>query len=195
MEIFLRGLLPRILGDLSFEIYPSQSKTELLRDLPERLRGYARWLPKTWRVVILIDRDLEDCHDLKRRLEAMASDSGLVTRSTARDMPYAVANRIVIEELEAWYFGDWEAVCEAYPRVPKTIYYKMKYRDPDDIRGGTSEAFERILKKAGYFVGGLRKVEAARVLSKYVEPVRSRSGSFRVFHGVLLEILGSGDSA
>lgn len=41
MEAFLRQLLPRLLpGQISFQIYSSQCKDELLKRLPERLRGY-----------------------------------------------------------------------------------------------------------------------------------------------------------
>ena len=40
MEAALRIALPRILGNLSFEVYPHQCKDELLQRLPQRLRGY-----------------------------------------------------------------------------------------------------------------------------------------------------------
>ena len=43
-------------------------------------------------------------------VEKMAVDSGLTTRSSQKGRPYNVANRLAIEELEAWYFGDWAAV-------------------------------------------------------------------------------------
>ena len=96
METFLRGLLPRILGDISFEIYPSQCKEDLLERLPERLQGYAGWLPDSWRLVIMVDRNGNDCRDLKRRLEEMAGEAGLLTRTEAGDQLYSVVNRIVI---------------------------------------------------------------------------------------------------
>jgi len=44
--------------------------------------------------------------------------------------------------------------------VSPTIPNHAGYRDPDAIRGGTWEAFERILKRHDYFKTGLRKVEA-----------------------------------
>ncbi len=188
MEIFLRGILPRVLGDVSFDVYPSQCKEDLLERLPERLQGYAGWLPDSWRLVIMVDRDYDDCRDLKRRLENMAGEAGLLTRTEAVDQPYSIVNRIVIEELEAWYFGDWEAVRQAYPRVPRTVPMQAKYRDPDSILGGTWEAFERVLKRAGYFDGGLRKIEAAKMISRYSEPSRNRSRSFSVFHSALVEM-------
>jgi hypothetical protein len=99
-----------------------------------------------------------------------------------------VAIRLAIEELEAWYFGDWDAVRAAYPRVPDTIPNQANYRDPDAIAGGTWEAFERVLKRAGYFQTGLRKIEAARAISEHWQLEGNRSHSFRVFVKVLQEL-------
>ncbi len=46
----------------------------------------------------------------------MAADAELVTRSVAKKKPYVVVNRLAIEELQAWYFGDWEAVSRGVPQ-------------------------------------------------------------------------------
>jgi len=187
MEVFLRELLPRLIGDrATFNVYPSQGKDDLLRNLPARLRGYSHWLPKGWRVVVMIDRDDQDCHDLKKTMEQAATSAGLSTRSARSRGDWQVATRIAIEELEAWYFGDWEAVREIYPKAPATIAEKEAYRDPDKIHG-TWEAFERVLQKAGYFQSGLSKTEAARSLGKRVLPTRNRSHSFAVFRDALLD--------
>jgi hypothetical protein len=186
MEAFLRELLPRLLGDqASFEVYPYQCKDDLLTKLPARLEGYAKWLPETWRIVVIVDRDDDACQTLKGRLERMAAAAGLRSRSAGE--VWQVVNRIVIEELEAWYFGDWEAVRTVYPRVSGSIPQVAQYRDPDEIGGGTWEAFERLLQKAGYFNNGLRKTEAARALGKQISPDRNRSRSFQVFRDALLE--------
>ena len=61
MEALLRGFLPRMLGDVTFQVYPFQCKSELLQHLPERLRGYSSWLPPTWRILVVVDRDDDDC--------------------------------------------------------------------------------------------------------------------------------------
>jgi hypothetical protein len=188
METALRLLLPKIVENVSFEIYPHQCKEELLTRLPQRLRGYRSWLPATWRIVVLVDRDDDDCLKLKAKLEKIAQSVELKTRSMAHGESYAIVNRIAIEELEAWYFGDWRAVQSAYPRVPNSIPAKAKYREPDAIKGGTWEAFEHILNRAGYFDGGLRKIEAARAISQYMVPGRNRSKSFQVFRCVLQEM-------
>ncbi|MBW2429528.1 MAG: DUF4276 family protein [Deltaproteobacteria bacterium] len=188
METALRLLLPKMIEDVSFKIYPHQCKQDLLANLPDRLRGYRRWIPESWRIVVLLDCDTEDCRQLKDRLEQIASSAGLKTKSTVQVNPYVVVNRLAIEELEAWYFGDWAAVQSAYPHVSQTIPLKAKYRDPDAIKGGTWEAFEKILKRAGYFSGGLRKIEAARAIAQYMTPEINSSKSFQVFRSCLQEM-------
>jgi hypothetical protein len=188
MEAALRALLPRLLGDLSFEIYRHQCKDDLLTRLPDRLRGYASWLPADWRIVVVVDRDNDDCRKLKQQMDKIACDAGLRSRSSARDQQYQVVNRLAIEELEAWYFGDWDAVRAAYPKVPKAIPNKATFRDPDAIPNGTWETFERILMRSGYFQTGLRKIEAARSISAHWQPELNRSRSFQVFCDVLRDM-------
>lgn len=190
MEAALRVLLPRVLSGLTFQVYPYQCKDDLLKHLPDRLRGYSAWLPDDYRIVVVVDRDDADCNALKRQLEQVASDAGLVSRTQASNQSYQLVNRLAIEELEAWYFGDWDAVRSAYPRVPATIPRQARYRDPDAITGGTWEAFERILKRAGYFQTGLRKIEAARSIAEHWQPETNRSHSFQAFHDVLQEMIG-----
>ena len=177
MEEFLRLLLPRVLPECCrFEIHSFRSKPRLLRNLKPRLRSYARWLPDDWRIIVLVDRDNDDCRQLKKKLEEATAAAGLRTRSEAGGPHRQTINRIVIEELEAWYFGDWQAVRSAYPRVPDSISRSARYRDPDAI-SKTWETFERILKKVGYFTTGLRKIEAARDIAIHIEPGRNHSNS------------------
>ena len=188
MEAFLREMLPRLLpGGCSFEIHPFRGKGDLLRKLANRLRGYSRWLPHDWRLVVMVDRDDDDCRKLKAQLEQAAAGFGLRTRSQVGNADWQVVSRIVVEELEAWYFGDWEAVRTAYPKVSSAIPNKSGYRDPDAIPGGTWEAFERILRRHGYFPTGLSKIEAARAIAPHIEPARNRSHSFGLFRNALAE--------
>ncbi|MCC7383236.1 MAG: DUF4276 family protein [Deltaproteobacteria bacterium] len=185
-EAALRALLPRVLGPRTFNIYPSQGKVDLLSNLEPRLRGYARWLPDTWRVLVIVDRDDEDCLELKARIETAARRAGLRTRSDD-SATFQIVNRIAVEELEAWYFGDWTAVRQAYPRAARNVPRQARYRDPDAITGGTWEAFERELQRAGYFSGGLRKIEAAQQIAPRMEWARNTSPSFRALHAALVE--------
>jgi hypothetical protein len=187
MEAFLRTLLPRLLPqNRSFEVHAFQGKDDLLEKLEARLQGYAKWLPKDWRILVIVDRDDDECDDLKQRLETAAHRAGLRTRSSSKSILWQLVNRIAIEELEAWYFGNWSSVMQAYPRVAD-ISKKAAFRDPDAITGGTWEAFERVLQRHGYFKSGLQKTEAARVIGKVIDPQTSSSASFRKFYQVLLE--------
>jgi hypothetical protein len=188
MEAALRILLPQFLHNVTFEIYRHLCKEDLLHKLPNRLRGYRSWLPANWRIVVLLDRDNDNCRELKQRLEEMASEAGFLTRSTTGGSDYEVVTRLAIEELEAWYFGDWEAVRAAYPKVATTIPKKAAYRDPDAIQGGTWQAFERELNKSGYFRSGLRKIQVARDVAAQMRPDCNTSKSFQVFRAALNEM-------
>jgi hypothetical protein len=190
MEAFLRALLPRLLPqNRTFEVHPFQDKNDLLGNLDARLRAYVAWLPEDWRIVVVLDRDDDDCRALKRRLESIAKRAGLRTRRASAAGPWQIVNRIAIEELESWYFGEWEGVRMAYPRVATTVPKRSKYRDPDAIAGGTWEAFERVLQEYGYFKGGLEKIEAARRIGACLTAERCRSKSFQIFHNALIEAL------
>ncbi len=187
-EAFLRALLPRLLpDDRSFEVHPFQGKADLLKKLQSRLLGYAHWLPEDWRIVVVVDRDGEECEKLKGQLEEIAAASGLVTRTRAGGHEWQLVSRIAIEELEAWYFGDWVAVCNAFPKVSPGVPNQSAFRDSDAIRGGTWEAFERVLQRYGYFKSGLRKIEVARAVGALADPARNRSQSFAVFLDAVAE--------
>jgi hypothetical protein len=193
LESALTQLLPKILpSTVTYKIHAFRGKTDLLAKLPNRLKGYQAWLPADWKIVILIDEDREDCLKLKQQLEIMAISSGLITKSSCqKDKSFQVLNRIVVEELEAWFFGDVEAIRQAYPKVSPNLATQKKYREPDAIKGGTWEALERVLRNAGYHQGGLEKYKASSEISKYMNPESNLSKSFKVFYQGLLEIINS----
>ena len=181
-------MLPRFIeGGATFELYPYNGKQDLLNKLPARLAGYSHWLPPSYRIIVLLDCDDDDCNNLKNKMEEVAVNAELLSRTAAKGLPWQIVNRIAIHELEAWYFGDWNAVRQAYPRVSAKISRKEAYRDPDRIAGGTWEAFERILQRVGYYEGGLRKIEAARAIGAYANPLANRSNSFAAFRDAVLE--------
>jgi hypothetical protein len=194
-EAALSVLVPRIIGDaITFKIHAYQGKADLLKKLPERLQGYRNWIPEDWRIVVLADRDSESCVDLKASLEQHSAAVPLPTRTRpGHDGRVVVLNRLAIEELEAWFFGDTEAVLAAYPGVPASLHARAPYRDPDAIRGGTWEKLEQVLQRAGHHKGGLAKVRAAREISMHMEPQRNRSQSFKTFRHGLSELIGPCD--
>lgn len=195
MKAFLDKLLPGLLpSDSTFVVHAFEGKRDLLKKLRPRLRAYQRMMMSyNLRLFVIVDQNGGDCRKLKAQLEEAAHESGLVsrthTRTRAVESPWQVVNRIVIEELEAWYFGDWEAVRAAYPRVKPDITRKKGYRDPDGIQG-TWEVFEEILNQRGYFKTGLRKTEAAQAVAAHFDPDRNRSRSFRVFLEAVYEAVG-----
>ncbi|MBC7228209.1 MAG: DUF4276 family protein [Thermoflexales bacterium] len=189
MGAFLEGFLPRFFPAITYELHPLGGKGNMLQKIPGRLKGYASWLPENWCIVILIDQNSQDCHRLKAQLEEFAQTAGLPTVTHPRGEAARVINRIVMHSLEAWYFGDWDAVCQAYPRAPRDIPRRARYRNPDAIPN-PAQNFEHVMQQVGYFKTGLRKIEAAREIGRYLEADRNTSHSFQVFYRALKTILG-----
>src|SRR4051812_30464908 len=103
-EAALRELVPKIRPGLEFEVHPYQGKGDLLAKLPDRLRGLSKWLPTGHRIVILLDRDEEDCRDLKRKVMELVRQARLAPKPSGSTSRFQVLIRIAIEELESWYF-------------------------------------------------------------------------------------------
>lgn len=186
----LGQILPKINSEIEIQIMHFQCKSDFLNNIHDRLVGYKTWLPESWKIIVLIDRDDDDCGYLKGKLEGYATSAGFSTKTSPNfNGNFQVINRIIIEELEAWFFGDWQAVRTAYPKVPQTIPSKAPYRDPDAIAGGTWEALERIFQKAGYYKSGLSKIECARKISLHMNVDRNTSRSFIVFRDAIREVL------
>ncbi len=181
-EEALKAILPKILSNnVTFDFLVFEGKDDLLNNLSVRLKGY-RWIPDNWRIMVLIDEDRKDCRELKARLEKAAHEAGFVTKSSAtQNEDFQVVNRLAIEELEAWFFGDIEALHAAYSRVSINLQYQARYRDPDAIRGGTYEALERLLVEENYYRDKLPKTEVAQNIAPHMELDRNRSKSFQVF--------------
>ena len=188
-EVTLRNLIRKILPETNHDVrfHPFRGKQDLLAKLPGRLKAYSNWIADNHFLIVLVDRDNDDCHLLKRRLENYAIEAGLKTLSSSHNR-FQVVNRIAIEELEAWFFGDVEAMRMAYPRIPKTLSKRAPYRDPDAITGGTSERLEKLLMDAKYHPGGLEKIRAAQEISRHMDPDSNRSRSFQVFRDALRSI-------
>jgi hypothetical protein len=181
-KVALELLLPRIAPDVPATVHAFNGKPDLLTKLVPRLRGYAHFDEVL--VVILVDRDREDCRALKRRLLRDARTAGIAKRVLAR---------IAVEELEAWLLGDVPALREAFPGVPPTLGQRSRFRDPDAVAGGTAEALLEVLVKAGH--QGVTKTEAARRVAARMNVEENRSHSFRVFRDGIRHRLAQASAA
>lgn len=190
-EEALNSILPRICPGAAFSIHAYRGKPDLLKKLPARLAGYERWAPSQRRlVVILVDRDADDCFVLKAKLEGFAREARLATpRTASAGQQPTLLTRIAVEELEAWFFGDVAALRAAYPRIPASLAAKAAFRYPDEISGGTAEALERILKRHGYCQAGLSKIANAAKVAASMDVERNSSPSFLAFRDGLRRLV------
>jgi hypothetical protein len=183
MEFALNNLLPKIL-DLNVNTYSIrtfQGKYDLLSKLPERLRGYKRNITDNDRIAVLIDRDNDDCFELKRKLEQRAINARLTTKSSVGSAEiFVVLNRIVIEELESWFLGDVYAIKYAFPDISNNYVTTHKNILPDEI-SKPSKKLETLLQRNNYYITGLPKIEVAEKISKHMVPQRNKSKSFQIF--------------
>lgn len=182
MEYALQALIPKIRPDLTgcFAIHAFAGVNDMLNKLPDRLKGYIGWLPSDWRILVVRDEDRKKCSQLKAEIETIVRKAGLAPK-TKKGATFNVLTRIAVEELEAWLLGDVEALAATYPGIPQTLASQRAFRDVDAVRGGTWEALERVLQKAGHFLGGLPKIQVAREVAANMEPDRNTSRSFKAF--------------
>ena len=159
---FLCALLPKILPpDVDYRCIPHQGRGNLRKSIPIKLRG---WRTPNTRFIIVHDQDSNDCKKLKRDL-----------RELCRETPHPdCLIRIVCRELEAWYFGDLDAVQSAFPSFRAARHQnRAKYRQPDDIVNPSKE-LETI-------VNGFSKYRAAKKIPQYMNIDANHSQSFRCF--------------
>ncbi|MEU7786471.1 DUF4276 family protein [Amycolatopsis sp. NPDC049159] len=185
-EAALKTLVPKIVGeDVSFAVRRFQGKQDLLKRLPGILRGFAARISwEALRVVVLVDRDTEDCRELKRHLVEVGEEAGLPSEF--------ILHRVVIDELESWFLGDVPALCAAYDKVPKDLGKQARYRDPDDT-GKASRALEDLLRSKGYLRDRLPKVAAAEAIAPHMDIENNRSKSFQVFRDGLRRLVKEGN--
>ncbi len=190
MVAAMEHLLPRMVGARAqYKIINHRDKQRLLTMLPNMLRGYAR-MPGDIRILVLVDRDDDDCRVLKKHLESAAHNAGMPTKShPSGNGQFRVVNRIVVQELEAWFFGDPTAVDTAYANT-RSAFTRAAYRHPDAIPH-TWEALGRILRKARHHEGvsHLPKTAVARAIAQHMDPDANRSPSFQAFRQGLNALL------
>lgn len=182
-EEALRHILPKLVrGRARWKLVNLGSKYKLLNALPDRLAAYRDRIARgeQLRVLVLVDRDEDDCTELKCELERMARSAGLKTKTSPDTQGlFHVVNRIAVEELESWFIGDTEALRRTFRSLPPVDASKGIFRNPDN--GGSWEALHRYLKKHGIYKSSYPKIDAARRIAPNLNLQANRSRSFQVF--------------
>ncbi len=159
MKEVLDILLPKIVpAGVMFRTIPHSGKSDLQRSIPRKLKG---WNEPDVKFVIVQDQDSSDCVELKERLKRLVDGTGRTALI-----------RIACHELEAWYFGDLQAVSAAYGIDIAAFQNKSKYRIPDEIANPKEE-----LRK---LVPRHQQLSGARKIAPYMKIGRNRSRSFQV---------------
>lgn len=165
-----------------------QGKPDLVKHLESRLRGYAKRRAEgdDVRVAVLVDRDEDDCAQLKRKLDGIALRVGMSAKDGGQGR--VVVNRIAVRELENWFYGDWSAVRAAYRRVPERA--PALYRNnPDYANSKTSDALKRVLEHAG--VTNMSKPDWAARIGPHMSVDRNLSPSFQQFIAGVKTLVGA----
>lgn len=160
MKVLLDIILPRILPDgVTFQTIPHQGKSELEKSISTKLRA---WNEPNVAFVIVHDQDSNNCVELKNKLVSLCSNA---------NRKFLV--RIPCHELEAWYWGDLDAVSKAYGKDLTSLKNKKKYRNPDQIENPKQE-----LKK---LIPQMGQIEGAQRIAPYMNVANNTSYSFNVF--------------
>lgn len=113
--------------------------------------------------MILHDQDTKDCVSLKQELLQLCA---------VTDRPCLV--RIACQEMEAWYFGDIDALCAAYDRPKlREVIGKKKFRVPDAIPDPKEELYRLIPEH--------QQISGAKRVAPHMDIERNTSASFQQF--------------
>jgi hypothetical protein len=150
------------------KVIPHEGKSDLENSIPRKI-GHWR-APEPPRFIILRDNDGGNCSRLKARLKNFVPDG-------AHDR---VKIRIVMHELENWYFGDLEAVADAgliSKEKAIALLRNSRLRDPERLTNAKQE-FRKLIDSYG-------QIELATRISPHLKAARNRSKSFKQFLGAL----------
>ena len=159
------------------------AKRILLDQLPRLLQGYGKTLGID-AVVVVLDTDRRDCKDFLRELKALAGGCHPAPRTVLR---------LAIEETEAWYLGDREALLTAYPRAKREVLDRYE----QDSACGTWELLAdavypggvAAIKKVGWPLSGQIKHEWAEKIGPHMGLHHNQSPSFGKFRDGLSRLI------
>jgi hypothetical protein len=172
---------------------PNKNDQTLLHNLAAKLRAYSKEDDSDLIVVVLVDLDdRENCIAFKNELVALLDFC---------DKKPRVLFRIAIEELEAWYLGDFAALKLAYPDMKQDIFDTYV----QDSQISTWETFAEMVHPSGLnalITKGKRsnfvleeKVNWAKNICPHLNVEQNQSPSFCCFRNGLRRIIISPNGA
>lgn len=152
-------ILPKVLPpDVSYITIPHEGKSDLQKSIPRKLSG---WNEPDAKFIIVQDQDSNDCKQLKEHLIQLCSKS---------NKPILI--RIACHEMESWYFGDLDAVSQAYGKDFTKLSKKKKFRNPDDIVNPKEELKALIPEH--------EQIDGAERIGPFMDLCNNSSNSFNV---------------
>lgn len=171
----------RLPAGLSVKADPA--KRALLDQLPRLLAGYGKTAGID-AVVIVLDSDRRECKVFLRELKALLKQ--------CQPAPNALF-RLAIEEMEAWYLGDRQALLAAYPRAKRDVLNRYEQDRvcgtwellADAVHPGGAAAIQR----TGWPLPGQIKHGWAEQIAPLMDVENNQSPSFCKFRDGLRRIL------
>lgn len=163
----------RLPAGLSVKADPS--KRALLDQLPRLIKGYGKSAGVD-AVVVVVDSDRRDCKAFLGELKSLLLECHPAPNTLFR---------LAIEEMEAWFLGDRQALLAAYPRAKSDVLQRYKQDSvcgtwellADAIHPGGSAA----ILKAGWPLPGQVKHEWAEKIAPRMNVEHNLSPSFCKF--------------
>jgi hypothetical protein len=173
------------IGDIPSNLRPKSdaNKRILLDQLPRILRGYGR-KKHIGHIIVICDLDKRDKKQFLTELNNVLD--------ACNPRPYAHFC-LAIEEFEAWYLGDLNAVHKAYPHAIESFLNKYK----NDSICGTWELLadavckggHTFLKNSGWHAIGKQKFIWAKDISPHMNVNENRSPSFNFLCSELKKVM------
>ncbi len=171
----------RLPAGLSVKADPS--KRALLDQLPRLIKGYGKSAGVD-AVVVVVDSDRRDCKAFLGELKNLALECHPAPNTLFR---------LAIEEMEAWFLGDRQALLAAYPRAKSDVLQRYKQDSvcgtwellADAIHPGGSVA----ILKAGWPLPGQVKHEWAEKIAPRMNVEHNLSPSFCKFRDGLRRLV------
>ena len=159
------------------------AKRMLLDQLPRLLQGYGK-TPGIDAVVVVLDTDWRDCKDFLQELKSLVQGCKSAPRTLFR---------LAVEEMEAWYLGDREALLRAYPRAKRDVLDRYVQDSvcgtwellADAVYPGGTAA----IRKAGWPLPGQIKHAWAEKIGPFMSINQNMSPSFGKFRDGLSRMI------